>query len=254
MFVKPTSFVNFFKEFKEDQFDSKRCELDEFKSKDFTRLCLQLKKLTTSSEYDQPLDQLLLCLADLLILFGKFEKANELLFDYYERHPDNLNAVLYILRFNELHLKNPEMFQMFFNRLVRLDPGHHRLIDYLGHLCLPVGGLIILLGYVDYTANQNDRTAWKHIYTKLVAIKGCATQETAIKEFYETVFASYWPVYQFMNVSIKLSPENCDFLFHKAYVFNYFQPKLSKKFVSQVKLLLTITKSDKLEILDRFEF
>ena len=213
---------------------------------------MQLKKLTTSPDYDQPLDHLLLCLVDLLILFKKFGKAKRLLFKFYERHPTNPNAVVYILKFNELHLREPDVFRTFYNKLVQLDPGHRCLIDYLDHLCLPVESLKILLCFVDYTTNKDDRTAWKLIHTKLATIEARSSEETAIKDFYTTVFASYWPTYQFTNLSIKINRENCDFLFHKAHAFHYFQPKLCVKFVSQVKLLLTITKSDKLEHLNQF--
>ena len=178
-----------------------------------------------------------------------------MLFKYYERHPDNLNAVLYILKFNELYLKDPDVFRSFYNRLVELDPGHPYLIRYLDHICLPVESLKILLLFVDYTANKDNRNAWRLIYTKLGEIERRSSEETVIRNFYATVFASYWPTYQFTNVSVKINPEACDFLFHKAYVFNYFQPRQSEKFVSQVKLVLTITESaDKLKLLSRFRF
>ena len=248
------SYIDFFNQFREDRFDAAAYEQDEFKSKGFTHICLQLRKLVTSSDYDQPLDQLLLCLVDLLILFGKSVKAKELLFDYCERQPNNLNALLYVLKFNELYLKDPNVFERFYSKLVRLDPGHRSLIEYLDQLCLPVGGLIILLGFVDHTANKDDRNAWRLIYTKLGAIETRSSEETAIRAFYTTVFASYWPVYQFTNVSVQIKPDDCDFLFHKAHVFNYFQPRLSKNFVAQVKLVLAIAKSDKLELLNRFKF
>lgn len=205
--------------------------------------------MLTNPEYDQPLDHLLLCYVDLLVLFKKFEKAKRLLLRHYERHPDDLNAIVYILKFNRLYIKDLELFRTFYNRLLELDPSHRCLIEYMDYLCVPLECLKILLSFVDYTANKDDQQAWKLIHAMLLTIE--PLDAVAIREFYQASgFASYWPAYQFTNVSIRVNPENCDFLFHKAHVFNYFQPKLSEKFVSQVKLMLTITKSDKLQILN----
>lgn len=246
--------MSFFKEFKEDQFDSERYERDEFKSKYFTHICLQLKKLITSPDYDQPLDHLLLCLVDLLVLFKKIRKAKRLLLRFYECHPNNLNAVIYMLKFNELYLKDEDVFRTFYNRLIQLDPSHRCLIDYLDHICSVVESLQILLCFVDYAANKDDANAWQLIHTKLAAIESGSPQETAIKEFYGNIFESYWPTYQFTNLSIKINPENCELLFHKALVFNFFQPLRSSKFVAQVKLVLTIIQSDKVELLNQLRF
>lgn len=228
-------------------------EQDEIKSKHFAHLCLQLDKLVAGS--DQPLDHLVLCYTDLLVMFKRFEEAKALLFSHYERHPNDPNAIVYILKFNELHLKDAELFRTFYNRLLDLDRGHRCLIDYLDYLCVPVEILKVLLSFVDYNANKDDLAAWRQIYTRLVSIERSSPKAAAIREFYHASgFASYWPTYQFINVSLRINAENCDFLFHKAFVFNYFQAELSTNFAAQVKLILTITKCDKLELIEKFEF
>lgn len=195
---------------------------------------------------------MLLCYIDLLVLFKKFKKAKKHLFNYHKHYPNDLNAIIYILKLNELYIRDKNLFREFYNKLIVLDASNKHLIDYISHICLTVESLKILLCFVDYTINKDDLKAWRLIYDRLIKIETETEDEKEIKEFYENLFASYWPKYHFTSVSVKINPENCDFIFHKAFTFNYFQPKYSTKFVSQIKLILTLAKSDKVHILNKF--
>lgn len=254
LFLLENSFKSFFKQFREGGLDYERYKRDEFKSKDFVHICIQLQNLTIGSESDEdyPLDYMLLCLIDLFILFRKFRKAKEVLIKYHEQYPSNLNAIIYMLRFNELYLLDAELFIEYYNKLIKLDPSNDKLMHYIDCIKLPLESLKTLLSYVDYVHNKDNKKAWRLIYNRLKQLK--PPEKNMIKQFYDRLYASYWPSYQFRTVSIKINRENCDFIFYKAFVFNYFQPEESVKFVLQILVILTVARSDWVDVLNKLKF
>ena len=187
----------------------------------------------------------------MLVLFEDYEKAKELLIKYHKHYSTNQNAIIYMLKFNELYLNDLTIFKDYYNKLIILDPSNQYLLYYLDHLTLSVESLKILLHYVDFTMNKEDGHAWRLIYERLRKLKKKSPEEKEIKLYYNSVFASYWPTFHFKTVSVKINEENCDLIFHKAFIFYYFQPIISAKFVTQIRFILMLAKNTNADILNK---
>lgn len=185
----------------------------------------------------------------MLVLAERFDEAKENLLMYHEQFPTNLNAVIYILKFNELYIKDDELFKKFYDILLELDQSNSLVIFYLNKVDLTMKRLKVLMNYIDFTKNKEDHHAWKALYENLISLEKDSNEEKDVKAYYQSLFASYWPTYHFHTLTVKINKETCDFIFHKAFTFHYFQSNESFLFLSKILTILSFAKSDKFALL-----
>ena len=201
-------------------------------------IIMGLREATLKQAY--PADFYFLCLINLLVLYDKFEDAKDILQEYVDKHPFNINAIFYLKKFNQKYLNSDYIDEICTKNLISLDPGNPFIIDWIDHIKDRIERIRVLFNFVDYVHNRHSIKAWKLLATLVEELWPNEDDQKTISHVYGKFFSSYWPTYHFVysNDSPDENPPSPECLYYKAEIYLLLKSIDKPAFIGDVKAIL----------------